>query len=176
MNYTRVCALNTVTSKQEERSVERKWRGSLLDRSKSGFKYGISLRPTQRHNHTPPEKTQFGLAPSFYSCFERERQRECAVYQTQALVLLAIEKSELISGMQWKALGGGIYRRHEAAQEKKNINNAEARGFEVSLSQYFDSKTKFKLLILYLALLVIILFLFFAFWISIKLHTFTVVR
>lgn len=78
--------------------------------------------------------------------------------------------------MQWKALGGGIYRRHEAAQEKKNINNAEARGFEVSLSQYFDSKTKFKLLILYLALLVIILFLFFAFWISIKLHTFTVVR
>jgi hypothetical protein len=59
-------------------------------------------------------------------------------------------------------------------RKKKNINVAEARGFEVSLSQYFDSKTKFKLLILYLGLLVI--FIFFAFWISIKLHTFTVVR
>lgn len=68
----------------------------------------------------------------------------------------------------------GIYKRHEAAQEKKNINVAEARGFEVSLSQYFDSKTKFKLLILSLRLLVI--FIFSAFWISIKLHTFTVVR
>ena len=55
----------------------------------------------------------------------------------------------------------GIYKRHKAAQEKKeNINIAEARGFEVSLSQYFDSKTKFKLLILYLGLLVnFILFL-----------------
>jgi hypothetical protein len=25
----------------------------------------------------------------------------------------------------------GIYKRHEAAQEKKNINIAEARGFEI---------------------------------------------
>ena len=147
---------------------------SLIDPSPVSSMELLSDRHRDTITHLP-KKTQFGLAPSFYSRFERERQRECAVYQTQALVLLAIERSELISGIQWKALGGGIYKRHEAAQEKKNINIAEARGFEVSVSQYFDSKTKFKLLILYLGLLVI-LFLFFAFWISIKLHTFTVVR
>jgi hypothetical protein len=45
------------------------------------------------------------------------------MYQTEELLLLAREKSELISGIPRKAWnGGGIYKRHEAAQEKTNIN------------------------------------------------------
>jgi hypothetical protein len=62
-----------------------------------------------------------------------------------------------MEGMEWWVFIRGT---RQPRKKKENINIAEARGFEVSLSQYFDSKTKFKLLILYLGLLVIfILFL-----------------